>query len=361
MRVLHLPINAGANPWYLSRGERELGISSDVLVKESNWLRYPADINLALDRYPRICKPLVMAQSFLKYRSLYDIFHFNMGSSFLHFPGSHVFHWDLPYFPKGAKKYATYQGCDIRQKMPTMARRTIASCHETQCYGGRCNSGRLDELRRRSLKRMAPYVNHIWAVNPDLLWFLPPEKSSFLPYAVGVEEYVKSPLKEEFAGPVRILHAPTDRGAKGSTYILKGLQSLQQKYPEDVEILLVENMPHKEALEKYRQADIVVDQILLGWYGALAVEAMALGKAVISRIEPADLHFIPELMQKDLSEALCSAGPSDFLEKLEEMIQNRRVITDYGKAGREYALKWHHPRRVATIVKEQYERDGAVM
>ena len=32
----------------------------------------------------------------------------------------------------------------------------------------------------------------------------------------------------------------------------------------------------------YAQADLVVDQVLIGWYGALAVETMAMGKPVIA-------------------------------------------------------------------------------
>ena len=39
---------------------------------------------------------------------------------------------------------------------------------------------------------------------------------------------------------------------------------------------------HDEAVERYRRADIVVDQLNAGWYGLFAIESMALGKPVVT-------------------------------------------------------------------------------
>ncbi len=41
-------------------------------------------------------------------------------------------------------------------------------------------------------------------------------------------------------------------------------------------------LDHIEAFERYRAADVVVDQLNAGWYGVFAIEAMALGKPVVS-------------------------------------------------------------------------------
>ena len=45
---------------------------------------------------------------------------------------------------------------------------------------------------------------------------------------------------------------------------------------------IVEGLRHDEALEHYRDADIVVDQLNAGWYGLFAIECMALGKPVVT-------------------------------------------------------------------------------
>ena len=67
-----------------------------------------------------------------------------------------------------------------------------------------------------------------------------------------------------------------------------------------LELLLVEKLSHAEARRVYERADLLVDQLLAGWYGGLAVELMALGKPVVCYIRESDLKFIPPQMQQDL-------------------------------------------------------------
>ncbi|MGY4472620.1 hypothetical protein ACVILL_000034, partial [Bradyrhizobium sp. USDA 3364] len=43
MKILHGPVNVGNQPWVLSRAERQLGASSDVVVRNDTWLGYSAD------------------------------------------------------------------------------------------------------------------------------------------------------------------------------------------------------------------------------------------------------------------------------------------------------------------------------
>ena len=59
------------------------------------------------------------------------------------------------------------------------------------------------------------------------------------------------------------------------------------------ELELVEAKPFWEALQIYGSGDIIVDQLLAGWYGGFAVEAMALGKPVIAYLRAEDLTLIP--------------------------------------------------------------------
>ena len=52
------------------------------------------------------------------------------------------------------------------------------------------------------------------------------------------------------------------------------------RLPVDLEV--VHGVTHDEAVEHYKRADIVVDQLNAGWYGLFAIEAMALGKPVVT-------------------------------------------------------------------------------
>ena len=50
----------------------------------------------------------------------------------------------------------------------------------------------------------------------------------------------------------------------------------------DADLDIVEGLHHAEAFERYREADIVVDQLNAGWYGVFAIECLALGKPVVT-------------------------------------------------------------------------------
>ena len=76
-------------------------------------------------------------------------------------------------------------------------------------------------------------------------------------------------------GPV-ILHAPSSRRRKGTEHVIAACDGL------DADLVLVEGLHHDEAFERYREADIVVDQLNAGWYGLFAIECMALGKPVVT-------------------------------------------------------------------------------
>ena len=73
-----------------------------------------------------------------------------------------------------------------------------------------------------------------------------------------------------------MLHAPSSRARKGTEHVVAACSEL------DVELEIVEGLDHREAFERYRRADVIVDQLNAGWYGVFAIEAMALGKPVVT-------------------------------------------------------------------------------
>lgn len=356
MKVLHLPTDVGGNAWGLSRGERALGIFSDVLTLSQSKMGYPSDIQLFDDsKTPsRLYKLVKRMYTFFKIRNKYDIFHFNFGMSLIHLlQHPLLYHFDLPFYPKSAKLFVTYNGCDARQKYPTMQRSSIAACHNKECYGGMCNSGSKDKERKLSIEKMARYVKHMWAITPDLLHFLPKDKASFLPCSVS--RFSNELFLPKFQKKLNIVHAPTNQAAKGSSYILAALNKLKLKYPEFLEICLIQNLPFNQAVELYKQADLIIDQIVIGWYGAFAVETMLMGKPVIARIAMEDLKFVPPQMGNDLLQTIIHADPYTIYEVVERCLHDRTFLKHRAEASIAFANKWHHPEYLASMTKEKYE------
>ena len=98
--------------------------------------------------------------------------------------------------------------------------------------------------------------------------------AEMIPPGIDVKAIEPSPPTDR-ARPV-ILHAPSSRRRKGTEEVIAACAGL------DADLLLVEGLHHDEAFERYREADIVVDQLNAGWYGLFAIECMALGKPVVT-------------------------------------------------------------------------------
>jgi hypothetical protein len=351
VRVLHLPTSVGQNAWNLAQGEKSLGVDSTVLVYDAPYMGYPADRRVNVDDSGTAAGKLVrLAREFIAVRGKYDVFHFNWGTSLVTSRSSNLHHLDLPFYPRSAKLFATYNGCDARQKYPTIARGGVSACRE--CGNAQCASGKLDESRAAGIAKMAAHVEHIWALNPDLLHFLPRGQASFLPYAVATPGL--APQWPSVEGPLRLVHAPTNRDIKGTAHLLAAVDRLNQKRPGCIDLVMVEGMNHQQALQVYRTADVVADQLLVGWYGAFAVEAMLLGKPVIARIAEADLRFVPPEMASDLGAAVINADPDSIEEVLARCLDSRPGLVATAKAGYAYARTWHDPQSVACITVASY-------
>lgn len=351
MKVLHLPSAVGGNAWGLSLAERQLGLHSRVLNRSNDWFGYGCDFSLNLENKSKFFQSFKLFQTFLKVRNEYDVYHFNFGSSLIDYMSKGIHLLDIPYY-KG-KKVMTFNGCDARQKYPTIKRVKIAACHQKGCYNGMCNSGKLDNYRQKRIKKAAKHVDHFFALNPDLMYFLPSEKSSFLPYAIDGLNAIK-PEKKNKTKKLRIIHSPTNREAKGSKFILNALKKLEEQF-KNIEVQIVENVPNSKALQIYQQADIVIDQVLIGWYGGFGVEVMKMGKPLAVFIREEDLKFIPQQMAKDLKEAIININPFNIDSVLSEYVENPSLLKIKSEASLEFVNRWHNPIEVAKITKSVYE------
>ncbi|CAN5239720.1 glycosyltransferase family 4 protein [soil metagenome] len=360
MRILHLPSNAGGNAIGLAQGERALDLDSTVLSLTKNPFQYSANIEIDLQDKNLLLQLFSRIKTFAKYRNGFDVYHFNFGSTLLHAPQFGLNLVDLPFYDKSSRIIFTYQGCDARQKYPTITRcqtagSAMAACFNSTCYKGMCNSGKRDTWRRKAIDKVAKYAQHIFALNPDLLYFLPKELTTFLPYTIANYADIKIKTTPFFKDDkIRIVHAPTDRAAKGSDYILTALQSLKNEFGERIIIDIVENLPHKEALVRYQQADLFIDQMLIGWYGAVAVEVMKMGIPVAVFVNPEHLQFIPAAMAKELP--FLPVTIFNLQEKIRAFIKQRDMAIELAASGISFVEKWHDPLKIAEITKSFYKK-----
>ena len=344
-------------PWGLAQGERVNGLDSDVLALFRDKWQYPADRILfekpQKSLLSKICGLAVRMKEVYRIRNRYDVFHFNYGTSLIDLWKIGMPLLDLPFYKK-RKIVMTFNGCDARQKYPTLKRVESSACHNDQCYEGICMDGKLDDMKEKKIRKSDRYADAIFAVNPDLLYFLP-ERARFLPYTIGSWNQIEVTSYRNPQQGLKVLHSPTDRGAKGSRIIIQTLEKLKDRYGERIGILLIEHLPNREALQKYAEADLAIDQISIGWYGGFAVEMMKMGKPVMAFIRKEDLKFIPREMAEECQQAIINVTPSSLYEKLCLLLENPEILRRYREAALDYVHRWHNPIHVAEITKSIYE------
>ncbi len=357
LKVVHLPVNIAGMAWGLAQGQKTLGLHAEVVVRERNYLDYPADrvIFEGGKRVRRNRRYVILLREALRLRKRFDVFHFDFGTSLID-------RWekgrpllDLPMFKNHGKIAVTYNGCDARQKYPTMERVPFSACHNDACYDCICVDKKRDELKRKRIEKFSRYADAIFAVNPDLLYFLP-ERAQFLPYTIARWDEIEPAPWEPPTHALRIVHAPTNRAAKGSDIIIRAVEALKERYGERIDFKLVENMSNDKALEAYAKADLIIDQILIGWYGGVAVEVMKMGKPVMAFIRKEDLAFLPPGMAAQCEEAVLNASPTTIEDVLSEVVENPEILKRYREAAFEYVHAWHSPTHVAGVTREAYER-----
>jgi hypothetical protein len=372
LRILHAPENTASNPQNLAEAERAIGLNSRSVAFHPPPFGYHSDEVLWADNPPLPVRELRRYRLLLRALRSFDVVHFNFGLSITPPwvppgaapPGessprlrriyriySHaVEQRDLPLLHRAGLGIAvTFQGDDARQgdHISGLAVNPVSEVGPTYYTPAG------DEHKRRRIARWDRYADRIYALNPDLLHVLP-KRARFLAYA-SVDPRIWTPVPPANEVPL-IVHAPTHRGIKGSRFIIEAVERLQQRGLR-FDFRLVEGLTQREARTLYERADVVVDQLLLGWYGGLAVEAMALGKPVVCYIRTEDLRFLPGEMREEIPVVRASPGTVfDVLEGLIKAPREERVAV--GTRGRRYIERWHDPLRIAEALRRDYEAIG---
>ncbi len=370
LRVLHCPTVVGGNAQQLARSERVLGLRSWAVSFRQSPYGYTCDEILWRSTWPAVfCE---CCRWSLLWRALrhFDVVHFNFGMPILPKPGpfnaSHgsslrskayraycqsVAFKDLALLRRLKKAiFVTYQGDDARQGDYCRDNFEISHVHEV---GPEYYPPGSDEEKRRDIACFATYADGIYALNPDLLHVLPPQ-ARFLPYShVDLQEWKPGPRLSMSRPYPLVVHAPSHKGAKGTRHVLGAVEKLRAEGVE-FEFRLVEQLSNVDARRIYEQADVVVDQLLVGWYGGFAVECMALGKPVICYIRDQDLERIPTNMRAELP--ILRADPVTIYHVLKDCLTARRnQLPKIGELSRMYVERWHDPLQIAASLKNDYE------
>ncbi len=371
IRVLHCPHPVGGHAPQLARSERELGVASWSVAFSRSPFSQRCDEILWPD--PTAVVRNECARWRLLWRAVkdFDVVHFNFGTPIFPRPiaprpaapsrtkwvlrrafdayAGLLRYTDLRVLSRlGKAVFVTYQGDDARQSDFCRQHFAINAVEEV---GPGYYSPESDARKREEIATFDRFAARIYSLNPDLLHVLP-SRAGFLPYGHVDPRVLKPAQAASTNSRPLVVHPPTHRGVKGTRVILDAVSRLRAE-GIDFNFQLVEGMPNEEARRLYERADLLVDQVLLGWYGGVAVEAMALGTPVIAYIRTEDLKFVPDPMRSELP--IIEANPGTVYEVLKKCLTTERSnLAAIGLRGRRFVERWHDPLRIASGLREDY-------
>lgn len=285
-----------------------------------------------------LSKLILSGVLFLKYFNR-DIFVFYGGASFL--PRG----LDLPILKFFRKRiFFYYMGNDVQGYAVSIKKYRYTNMRS---YIKSESRGRIYDAR--IAKRLAMHKKYA-----DMQIVCAPYLSEFVagallaPLVINVDDYSISSALDD--GIVKIMHAPTDRGAKGTVYFEAAVDKLiAQGYP--VKKILTEGLTHQEIKEAYRDCDIFVDQLLAGWYGTASIEAMATGKPVVCFLRDDYREFCTYFDEIPI----INANPDDIYERLEELVKNPSQLKKVGFDSRHYVESYHSSKYVIPILEKLFK------
>lgn len=268
--------------------------------------------------------------------SFYDLFHFHYASSLL--PD----YADLEVISKKGKPMIMHHwGNDVRFHEQAKSKNAYA-------YTG---DSPPDPVIDKRLRQMTTYIKEAIVQDEEVRAYVQPyyEKVHVVPIAIDLRRFPPVYVSVEKKKPL-IIHAPTNPAFKGTSSIEQAIGQLKEAF--DFEYRRIEHMNHEQAATLYRQADIVVDQVLCGSYGLFSVEAMALGKPVLAFIRP-DLvaRFPAEL-------PIVNTHPEMVSDNLQLLLEQPQLRYELGVRGRAYVEKYHDCQRVVRQLLEIYASLG---
>lgn len=189
--------------------------------------------------------------------------------------------------------------------------------------------------------------------------------SQYVPFKEKLAEPIGMPIKLDNISPSvnvknkkLIVYHPLNReGFKGTVMIRKAFNILEKKYPDVVEFIIRGKMPYKEYSELMRKVDIVVDQKNCISFGITSLEAMAMGKILITGnyrkyILTSKYEYIKNAPAFELGTTV-----DEIVDNMSHVISIRTNFEKIIQNGKDYVRQYHDCKKIARKFLELYEQN----
>lgn len=339
MRIVHGASNIAGLPIEISRAQRALGHRSMAVLYRTARGAAPGSVDMELllqgNRPRRIWGRGRLLAHLL---ASYDVFHFHFHTSYL------PLQRDLPLWRVAGKRIIFHlHGCDIRDPRRVRVEQPVSACAE-------CPVHCMVPTKLHLPDAIVLYADRVIVSTPDLLEFVP--GADYIPNPLDSAALPRPSLARRASGQEYVVvHAPTDRAIKGTRHLEAAIEQLRAE-GVPVRLQLLEGLPREQMLRACLEADVAVDQLLIGWFGLFALEMMALGKPVIAYIRPGLERYAPGL-------PVVSAEPATIAATLRVLLLDAARRERLAADGPAYVAREHNPIDINCRILALYAAVGA--
>jgi|GEM_PF-1442885 len=133
------------------------------------------------------------------------------------------------------------------------------------------------------------------------------------------------------------------RNIKGSPYVLAAIEQLKSE-GHAVDYMYISDKPSNQMRFYQAQADIVVEQLIYGWWGSTGVETMALGKPVVCYIRPSWKELFLSLYKEHEDIPIVEADTQTVYESLKRLVVDADYRKQKGMESRLFAERHFNPK-----------------
>lgn len=339
MKVLLGPLNFAGQPGLLAAALRNHGVDAVSLTyrPQNQDIKFQTDHDIELTAEDRIQTQLETLKWIIEQN--YDLIHFWHRSLYYGKAYHNLMGLDLSFLRQRHQRCIfRFTGFDLRLKS-YMKERNPYNPFE---YGFDVAYDERDQLA--FLNYLRECVDRFVVQDPEMQEYLP--EADVIPRALDVSEWPHiGPQNRDI--PL-VVHAPTNAPVKGTDIVLEAVEALQDEGLH-FEFKLIQDMPHGEAIDWYQRADIIIDQLLIGWYGVLTMEGMALGKPTVAYVREDLLEGYPH----DIP--IANANPDTVKAVLRDLITDPEQRAELGHQGRAYVEEVHDVHKVVPQLIDLYQ------
>lgn len=340
-----------------ARAERLLGINARSLVYSTYFTTSEFDYDFSrLTRIP-LFRGLVPLLVFIWGCVVADRFHFYCDRGLL--PPRKGFTFDFRelkvYRILGIPVFLWTYGADVRSRAISQAMGRPNTCSFCDAPGRHCVCD--PDTAAYNVRTLAELSTAVFSGMGDMYGYTPGSIDDvfFWPVDLASDNYRKyQPVFPDASAdrPLRIVHSTNHRMFKGTDFLIGAVDELKSE-GAPLELVLVERVPNRKALDLYRSADIVFDNCVMGNIGFLGIEAMALGKPVMCFIR----HPETQLLAANECPVI-NTHLTTLKEDIRHWAGNRSELAELGRRGRAYVEKHYSLPAFASRLQAAYEALG---